>query len=213
MLTRDELTQLLQLQATAYDLLMWLADEANRDPEVLSRPVVARLEDPDTAAEWLEEQRDRVPGHLIPAEPGGRFANLLSSFLSTSFRVRHLEFEGRLVEARVTLGAAPSDATLGLRQCQSLALQHLLAAERIHIAGKEAERLLRDQGLAEQLRLWTYAWELDRRAREKGKGSVVHQLWRSLPKDTRKTLTAEQIWQAREQLLVAVRKHCADRDA
>lgn len=211
MLTRQELEELLRLQATAYDLLMWLADAANRDPELLSPDAVRRLSDPDLAPEWLEAQRGKVPEPLLPADPRGWFANLLSSFFATSFHVRHLEFGGRLVESRVTLGAERPNSKTGLGQCQALALRHLAMAEKIRITEREAGQLVRRKSLSEACRLWTYAWELDRRAREKGKGSVVHQLWRALPKDTRKSLTVEHIWTAREQLLTAARECCEAR--
>jgi hypothetical protein len=56
--------------------------------------------------------------------------------------------------------------------------------------------------------LWTYAWELDRRAKQKGKGSVVDRICRSIPREARKPLDVGQIWMAREQLLSAVREYC-----
>jgi hypothetical protein len=192
---------------------MWLADEANRDPQLLSPDAVARLKDADTAAGWLEEQRPRVPERLLPAETQGSFANLVSSFLATSFHVRHLEFEGRLVESRVTLGTYVPNSKIGVGQCQALALRHLATAEKIRITEKEAGQLVRRKSLSEASLLWTYAWELERRAREKGKGSVVHDLWRALPKETRKALSVELIWEARETLLDAARDCCESRSA
>lgn len=211
MLTRPELAQLLRLQATAYDLLMWLADAANRDPELLSPEAVRRLSDPDLAPEWLEAQRGQLPEQLLPEDPRGWFANLLCSFFATSFHVRHLEFEGRLVESRVTLGAEHPNSKTGLGQCQALALRHLATAEKIRITEREAGQLARRKSLSQACLPWTYAWELDRRAREKGKGSVVHQLWRALPKNSRKSLTVEQIWTAREQLITAAQACCESR--
>jgi len=213
MLSREELPRLLRLQAQAYDLLMWLADAANREPELLAPVAVARLKDPKTAAEWLEEQRPRVPERLIPAETRGPFAHLLSSFLSTSFQIRHLEFEGRLVESRVTLGAERTDSALSRMRCQSLALRHLATSEKIRLTEKEAGQLAQRKSLSTASLLWTYAWELERRSRETGDGSVVHQLWRALPNETRRSLTAEQIWAARDQLLAAARECVAMREA
>lgn len=106
MLTRERADLLIRLQSGAYDLLLWLADEANQDPAILSPEVVAALRQPDTTLRWLKRQRDRLPARLLPPEEDEAFAGLLSSFFSTSFHVRHLEFNGRLLEARVTLGTA-----------------------------------------------------------------------------------------------------------
>ena len=54
--------------------------------------------------------------------------------------------------------------------------------------------------------VWTYVWELDRRARNKGKGPVVHRIWRAIPSQTRRALTADRVWSARQQLLDAARE-------
>jgi hypothetical protein len=207
MLQREEIEQLLRLQSQAYELLMWLADEATRDPNVLSPTAVGALQNPETAARWLTQHQERFPVPLRPAEFGGAFANLFASFFSTSFHVKHLKFEGRLLESRVTVGA-PSErgAISGLEYCQILALRHLATAEKRPITEKEARRIVRRAKLHEASLLWTYAWELDRRSKEKGKGSVVHRLWRSIPRETRQALSVEQIWQGREMLLGAVRE-------
>jgi len=207
MLTLEEVETLLRLQTQAYDLLMWLADEANCDPEALSPETAAALREPESAGAWLKRRREGLPAELLPRELAGPFANLLSSFFSTSFHVRHLEFEGRLMESRVTLGASPGVGSgVGLEGCQVLALRHLAAAERLPIQEKEARTLVRRKSLHLASLLWTYAWELDRRAKQKTKGSVVHRIWRAIPREMRKPLTAARIWEAREQLLEAVRE-------
>ena len=205
---REEVGRLLVLQSAAYELLMWLTDAANRDPSLLSPSAVALLREPGTAAQWLNDHRERIPHHLLPEEPAGAFASLLSSFFTTSFRVTHLEFEGRLMESRVTLGVIEeASVSAGLEQCQALALRHLAAAEGAPITEKDARQLVRRKNLHEASLLWTYVWELDRRAKQKGKGAVVHRIWRSLPKDVRKSLDVDRIWKAREQLLSAVREY------
>jgi hypothetical protein len=210
-LQREEVRRLLGLHAQAYALLLWLADAANRDPELLSPAALAMLEDPEQVPLWLERHRDRIPSELLGGEPGGAFAGLLASFFGTSFRVRHLEFEGRLLEARLTRGAAERAAsTAGVEQCQMLAVRHLAASEGARLTEKEARTLVRRKSLREAALVWTYAWELDRRARNKGKGEVVHRIWRSLPKETRKSLDDERVWQARELLLREARALCEE---
>lgn len=190
---------------------MWLAEQAGQDPGLLSPEAAARLCEPASAAQWLELQRERIPAELMPAEPAGAFANLFASFFSTSFRVSHLDFEGRLLESRLNVGVREENQPrAGLEQCQALALRHLAAAAKVPITDKDARRLVRRKDLREASVIWTYVWELDRRSKQKGKGPVVHRMWRSIPAGTRKSLDVARIWEAREQLLSAVRAYCAD---
>ena len=60
--------------------------------------------------------------------------------------------------------------------------------------------------------IWTYVWELDRRARNKGKGPVAHRIWRSLPWAVKRALDVEAVLTAREALLTAARALLAPAD-
>jgi len=211
MLEREHVAQLLMLQSKAYELLMWLAGEASRDPTLLSPKVVALLREPASAAQWLARERQRLPVGLMPVEPAGAVATLFASFFSTSFRVSHLEYDGRLMESRLNVGVRDEHrAAAGLEQCQALALRHLAASEKLPITDKDARTLVRRKALREASVIWTYAWELDRRAKQKGKGPVVHRIWRSIPAGTRRSLDVGRVWEARAQLLGAVREYCAN---
>ena len=204
--SREAIEQVLALQGQAYALLMWLADEATRDPDILAPEAVAALREPERALTYLERHSHRIPSHLLPADLSGAFVNLLSSFFSASFGVKHLEFEGRLVESRVTVGGEPDPKRgAGIEQCQAVALRQLASAEKMTLTDKEARYLVRRKRLEGPSLLWTYVWELERRAKDKGQGSVAHRIWRELPRETRKTLDIEQVWRAREELLSAVR--------
>jgi hypothetical protein len=208
MLNRQQVAQLLLLQSRAYELLMWLGEERSGNPELLSPDVVALLREPETAAGWLEMNRERVPARLLPAEPAGPFANLFCSFFSTSFRVRHLELEDRLLDSRLTLGVGvKSPGHVGIERSQALALKHLAACEKMPITERDAHRLVKRNALREASLLWTYVWELDRRAKNKGKGPVAHRIWRSIPWERKRSLDVDQVWGAREQLLNAVREY------
>lgn len=77
---------------------------------------------------------------------------------------------------------------------------------KLPLSEKEARFLVRRETLRVASLLWTYAWELDRRARRKGKGTVSHRIWRAIPKEERKRLNGGQVWEAREQLLSTVRE-------
>jgi hypothetical protein len=213
MLNRDEMAQLLLIHSSAYKLLMWLAEESASDHELLSPDAVVLLREPDTAARWFETNRERVPAELLPSEPGGPFANLFCSFFSTSFRIRHLELDNRLLDSRLTLGVGektPGDA--GFERSQALALKHLAACAKMPITEREAHRILKSQALREASLIWTYVWELDRRAKNKGKGPVAHRIWRSIPRQKKRSLEVDQVWAAREQLLNAVRELCEGAD-
>jgi hypothetical protein len=209
MLTRGEIERLLALHSQAYQLLLWLADEATRDPAILSPDALAALREPATAAAWIDCHRTRLPERLLPDKAERGFGALLSSFFATSFDVKHLEFQGRLVESRVNVRTQrQAEAASGLDQCRIQALRHLAAADKTPITERDARVLVRRKSLSEAAFLWTYVWELDRRVRNKGKGPVVHRIWRSLPKELRKSLSADLVWKARERLLSAVREHC-----
>jgi len=75
------------------------------------------------------------------------------------------------------------------------------------IAERDAHRLIKRNALREASVIWTYVWELDRRAKNKGKGPVAHRIWRSIPWERKRSLDVEQVWGAREQLLNAVREY------
>jgi hypothetical protein len=208
----DDVAALLTLQAKAYELLMWLDRESVDNPELLSAHAAAELAHPGTAAAWVDRHRCELPVELTVPDPHGPFANLLSSFFATSFHVKHLEFGNRLVSARIVLGVSERapDRT-GLRQSQALALKHLAAAQRLPMTARQANELVRNRrDLRHALLVWTYIWELDRRARNKGKGPVAHRIWRSIPRQTRRALTADRVWSARQQLLDAAREYLDD---
>ncbi|GIG87544.1 hypothetical protein [Plantactinospora endophytica] len=208
MLGYPDIAELLTLQARAYELLMWLDRASVDNPGLLSVDAATRLARPGTAAAWVAEHRAELPAELAALDPHGPFANLLSSFFSTSFRVEHLEFDNRLVSARIVLYAAegPTDRT-ALGRTQALAVKHLAASQRLPMTEAQARDLVRGRReLRDAVLLWTYVWELDRRARNKGKGPVVHQIWRSIPWERKRALTVDQVWAARQQLLDAARE-------
>jgi DNA-binding transcriptional regulator YdaS (Cro superfamily) len=207
MLTREDVAQLLTLQAKAYELLMWLGAEGVKDPDLLSPAVVALLGEPLPAAAWLDQHRKRIPPALLPPRIEGPFANLLSSFFSTSFNVTHLDFGDRLVDSRLRLGMDRGLAShVGLDQSQALALKHLAASEGISITEKTARGIVKRATVRPAALLWTYVWELDRRSKKKGKGPVVHKIWRSIPWETKKALSVDRVWEARAQLVAASRE-------
>ncbi|MEV4516264.1 hypothetical protein AB0K00_45795 [Dactylosporangium sp. NPDC049525] len=204
-LSYDDVAELLRLQTKAYELLLWLSRESADNPQLLSADAAEGLARASSAAAWIEHHRPQLPQELAAIDPHGPFANLLASFFATSFRVERVEFDNRVVWARVVLGASavPPDRT-GLAQSQALAVRHLAASQGLAMTEAEARDLVRARrDLRDAVLVWTYVWELDRRARNKGKGPVVHRIWRSLPADTKRALTADLVWSARQLILEA----------
>lgn len=206
MFDREEVAVLLALHSKAYELLMWLGEASAGNPELLSPDVVALLREPESAAQWLSSNQERLPAGRLPAELRGPFANLFCSFFATSFHVHHLALDDRLLASRLALGAAGRPpAQAGFERSQALALKHLAASEKLPITEREARRILKANCLREASLIFTYVWELDRRAKNKGKGPVVHRIWRSIPRERKRALDVDQVWAARDQLLAAVR--------
>ncbi len=207
MLNRRDITELLVLQSRGYLLLMWLDEQSVKSPQLLSVSAVALLSEAQSAAKWMEGHRAEIPPNLLPtADQAPRFWTLFASFFTTSFQVQRLEFGDRLLDARLKLGtdgSAPSRS--GLEGAQALAIKHLAASEGLHLDVKDARRIVKRAALHDAALIWTYVWELDRRARQKGKGPVAHRLWRSLPWSVKKALDVDAVWTAREALLNAAR--------
>lgn len=208
MLDRVQIAELLTLHSQAYQLLMWLGEEAVNAPSLLGPDVVKQLQHATTAGAWLAAKRDVFPTGLVPDDPTGPFASLFSSFFATSFRVKHLEFDERVIDSRLTLGIGRSlpkrSSTI---RVQALALKHLASSAGSRISEGDARRLVKRDSLRLSSQLWAYVWELDRRVKGKAKGEVVHALWRLIPWETKKELTVAKVWEAREQLVMAARNH------
>jgi hypothetical protein len=207
-LDRDQIAELLTLHSQAYQLLMWLGEEAVYVPTLLGPSVVKHLQSATTAGAWLVAKRDAVPTGLVPDDPTGQFANLFASFFATSFRVKHLEFNQRVIDSRLTLGIGRSlPKRSGTIRVQALALKHLASSVGIRISEGDARRLVTRDSLRLSSHLWTYVWELNRRAKGKAKGDVVHALWRQIPWETKKELTVAKVWEARELLVMTAQNH------
>lgn len=204
MLNHDDVASLLALQSSAYKLLLWLADAVSWNANFLTAEEAKLLHKPKTADQWLQTHRSQIPETLLPITLNDVFTNIFSSFFSTSFQVSDFD----LFETRIkTRAPGPTATRSEVRHCQNLALKHLATAEKLILLDNEADTLVRRKSLHEALLLWTYIWELDRRSKRKGKGQVVHEIWKSIPRETRQSLDADLIWSARQQILQAVRDY------
>ena len=206
MLNYQQTEALLATQDQAYRLMEWLTREVARRPDLLTPQDAATLHQSDATRRWLDAHSSEIPSKLL-FDLNESFVNLFASFFETSFHIKHLEFDGKLLDSNVKVGLEQRKSTaFNPAQCQFLALKHLCNSEDVYLTDKEAKALVKRASLRESLLVWTYVWELDRRARGKGKGAVVHEIWRKLPVDVRKNLNAERVWNDREQLLTVVRE-------
>jgi hypothetical protein len=212
MLTREVVDDLIRLHAMAYRLLMWLDREAGENPNALARDVVEVLQKPASCGPWLMANRSKLPKDALPEGPiREEFVNLFSSYFSTSFQVEHVSFGGELLESHLsTRSTKRSHKSKGHTGAQALALKHLASSQGIRLSDAEARNLAQRKLIQPHLLLWTYIWELDRRANAKGKGEVVHRIWRSLPLTVRKNLCTDAVWAAREEIVGILRATVAD---
>ncbi len=81
MLRREEIAGLLEMQRRAYALLLWLREKPGRPA------VSAKLTDAGACREWLAANRAPLPPELAAGADTPEFANLFSSFFTTSFQV------------------------------------------------------------------------------------------------------------------------------
>ena len=224
MITRDDVARVLDLQARAYETLLWLSHVSFARPEMLNEQTAEVLRDPASCRRWVAEQFERMPPRLRPApEEAEPFSLLFSSFFQTSFRVEKRQVtyapphyvlatnkdegtgKGRL-EAR----AVPRH----LRRKRAGEAQHLeyraltlLNDGPEDAAFWEAAKALRaDERARPDLVVWTYACELVHRSRGEAHGPAVHLLWKQMPKDVRKGLNADVVWAARGRAVEMLRK-------
>ena len=207
-MTKLDVSTLLRLQRQAYGLLLYLDRRATTEPELLSPELIDRLSSGKTAVQWLQQCHRNLPQQLVPErkrwEP---FARLVASFFQTSFQVDHMELDGQLIESRIRRGrirgGSNSGKVIGLI---ASAIKHVLSAENIRVDRDEARRLAERDDIRTESRVLAYVWELDRRARGKSKGAVVHRLWLSLPVSVRTSLDESVWWLAREAVINVVGK-------
>jgi hypothetical protein len=79
-------------------------------------------------------------------------------------------------------------------------MKRLARSEGLSITARRAGRLADQSRIKDQLLLWTYVFELGRRARGESKGPPIHRIWRAMAPATRRNLTTELVWEARSSL-------------
>jgi hypothetical protein len=207
-------------------LLLWISDQAQQQPDLLSESNLEKLRYAQGCDEWVRHMMGIFPEKLRPQEADiSAFAHLLSSFFNTSFHVatvnesdwsgRHSQYN-TWVATKLVPGAPKSTKGPAAKKraqekdrqsahnLQLIVLEELAIEHDIDLTRAQLDALAAEPEVAESLNLWAYAHELMRRSQFASQGAGVHQMWLTLDKRTRENLDADTIWQAREQLCEAL---------
>jgi len=207
----DDLQRVLKLQNMAYGLLLWLNRQAAAQPDLLDDEHVGELRTSAGCEAWLRRVHGSLPTDLRPsAADMTACAHLLAAFFNTSFRVEEWLRRGRRIRQlvpgvhaergrREKRRRAPT-----VRALERLAVESLATSAGLSTSRERIDAVVTNESLQQDLDLWAYACELARRSEFASQGPAVHAMWRSIDADTRKGLTADVVWAARERLLGAL---------
>ena len=205
----NELEGVVALHRKAYDILLWLKQAARRKPRLLSEGETDLLASGYKCVLWVKRHLNDLPLELRPKPDEFRpVGYLLSSFFHTSFRVAEVRSwdtaETTLVRGARSFKNARHKRHTERREAEAaielkrLAITTLANECGVSLPSEVREQALTDPEMAHDLTLWTCACELVRRAEFAPQGSPVHRLWLELEEKTRKHLSAESIWNAKE---------------
>lgn len=204
-MNRTQLAAVLDLHRRAYALLLWLDREASSDPRAFAGVVATTLRRAANCQAWIAANRDSLPQELLPEQRESEaFSRLLASFFETSFRVDVVTFGGEVVDARLARGVAESARANSPRLLMAHALRQLAAEEGVELDQTMALRLQGHKRLQNDIRVWSYCMELERRAKKRTKGAAAHKLWRAINPEVRRKLTVDVAWEARTRLVTAI---------
>ncbi|HVF85846.1 MAG TPA: hypothetical protein VM821_07670 [Abditibacteriaceae bacterium] len=222
-MTREELNRVLDLQRKAYNLLLWLDEQARHQNDMLSDENVAAWKHGDSCEEWVRRMIGIFPRDLRPeASDIPAFSHLMSSFFNTSFRVDYRtesrwdgDWDGWTpVSAgkRLVAGTSSTRKTKGQKEKQAesahnlqlIALAELAIESDCDLSPEQLKTVAHQPENRDALNLYSYAHELVRRSQFASQGAAVHALWNTMDKKTRQSLNVEVIWQARENLRQAI---------
>jgi len=207
-----EIERTLSLHKIAYELLIWLKEQARNNRGLLDSKAVEAMSSAKSCEEWLVPRLAMIPVHLRPgANDISAFSHLFSSFFSTSFRVDHVR-SWETVERTLVTGAKAFHGRRHKKHSElreeeaALELKRLALGALAEEAGLQSnplltQRVVLSEDITHDLALWTYVCELARRAEFASQGPAVHRLWLELDERTRKNLSVERVWRARGNLI------------
>lgn len=219
-ITREEIETALELHGRAYEALLWLSNISFARPQMLTSQTATVLQKADECVEWVCSRVRDFPERVRPSPDHVRgFARLFASFFQTSFRIER-RFHDREPYFRIVTNrdeAAGRDRLASRKVPRGLVRKrkdeaaHLEYRATTYLADENtpgfwdcARELNSKRGLRRDLVLWTWACELVHRSRGEPHGPAVHLLWRQIDEQTRKQMTIDRIWQARERLTHAL---------
>lgn len=226
-ITSEEIATSLGLHERAYEALIWLSNTSFARPQMLTSGTAAVLQKADACVDWVSAHIHDFPARVRPSpENVQAFARLFASFFQTSFRIER-RLHTREEFYRITRNrdeAAGRDrlssrkVPRGLTRKRKDEATHLkyraltyLADENRPGFGDGARELIMEPTVRRELVLWTWACELIHPSRGEPHGPAVHMLWRQMDEPTRKQISPERIWQARErltdELIASIRQH------
>ena len=220
-MTKQELIRVLELQEKAYNLLLWLDEQARHQADLLSDENVASWKYAESCESWVRHMIGTVPRDLRPDDgDDSAFARLFSAFFNTSFRVEkvkenHYHFDGQRYvrdereKPKLIAGLTNTPKTAGQKSktresrknLQLIALEELAIENDVDLSRAQLETLATRDDLQDAINLYSYAHELVRRSQFASQGAAVHSLWRSIDKKTRQSLNGDVLWAARESLV------------
>jgi len=226
-ITRDEIATALELHERAYEALIWLSNISFARPQMLTSESAAVLQKADACVDWVSAHIHDFPARVQPSPDNLQaFARLFASFFQTSFRIER-RVHTREQDYRITRNrdeAAGRDrlssrkVPRGLVRKRKDEATHLKYRALTYLADENtpgfwdgARELITEPSVRRELVLWTWACELIHRSRGEPHGPAVHMLWRQMDDPTRRQISTDRIWQARERvidaLIVSIRQH------
>jgi hypothetical protein len=225
MMDKSAIERILKLKNSAYELLLWVNKQAEHQPEILSDRNLEKWRFGEGCESWVRDTYEMIPLSLRPTPADiPAFARLFSSFFQTSFRLVEnaptLDSNGygskiyvgsgnrKLVagspsgkkSAKGKAKVSNSARELRLIALEELALDRDLAIDRTDLAVLE-----QDARFQEALMLWSYFYELNRRANFASQGEAVRAMWQAMDRQERVQMSADSIIEARESLLTALK--------
>ena len=219
-ITRDEIATALELHERAYEALIWLSNISYARPQMLTSESAAVLQKADACVDWVSAHILDFLARVRPSPDDVQaFARLFASFFQTSFRIER-RLRTREQDYRITRNrdeAAGRDRLSSRKVPRGLVRKrkdeaiHLKYRALTYLADEStpgfwdcARELITEPSIRRELVLWTWACELVHRSRGEPHGPAVHILWRQMDDPTRKQISTERIWQAREHVTDAL---------
>jgi hypothetical protein len=210
-MNKTEIQTALDLHQKAYAFLLASRESGRAASAPLDEATIEAWSHGESCTEWVERHYAELPLAYRPERADvPAFAQLLTSFLATSFTAFKSVYgdgihicalskrrpDGTRRSKRAKQKEAQAMETLCFHQFRALASE--CGADDHYEA---FQNLQQNEARGADLALWTYAAQLVQRSQFASQGPVVYRLWLQLPKETRQSLSAEFIWQARQRLL------------